>query len=428
MNSSSLHRDAFLDASTQIGQRIADEAFWHEGRCNWIGAEPVERRERGERSPLTYRVLGPDLYSGTSGVALFLAELYAVTRNQDFRRSALGAIHHSLACCDSIPSRLRLGLFTGWTGIALAAVRIGRILDQPELDHRARNLLVRVLAEQFDRSEFDMISGRAGAISALIVLHFLLKDSFLIDFAVRLGRELVNAAEESGDAISWKLAGVQSHHHLTGFSHGTAGAACSLLELYSTTGISSFRNSALGAFQYERRWFNASEGNWPDFRAASSTRTRRPSTFPCLSFWCHGAPGIALSRLRAYELLNDEPSLVEAKFALETTRKSVLAAHTSGMGNFSLCHGVCGNAEAILYGSEIAEDPRAQDTDTLHKVALSSIERFGQRESVWPCGTHVGETPGLMLGLSGIGHHFLRLYDLSVPAISILRKHEWQSL
>ena len=427
MNSSSLHPDAFLDASTQIGQKLVDEAFWHEGRCNWIGAEPVERRERGERAPLTYRTLGPDLYSGTSGVALFLAELYAVTHNPDFRRSALGAIHHSLACCESIPSRLRLGLFTGWTGVALAAVRIGRILDERELDHRARNLMVRVLAEQFDPSEFDMISGRAGAISALIVLHFLLKDYFLIDSAIRLGHELVSAAEESGCAISWKVCGVRSHHDLTGFSHGTAGAAYSLLELYSTTGISAFRNSALAAFQYERRWFNAPKGNWPDFRADSSTRTRRPSMFPCLSFWCHGAPGIALSRLRAYELLNDELSLAEALVALETTHKSVLAAHTSGMGNFSLCHGVCGNAEAILYGSQIV-DSRAQDTETLHSVAFSAIERFGQRESVWPCGTHVGETPGLMLGLSGIGHHFLRLYDPSVPAISILRKHQWQSL
>jgi hypothetical protein len=33
-----------------------------------------------------------------------------------------------------------------------------------------------------------------------------------------------------------------------------------------------------------------------------------------------------------------------------------------------------------------------------------------------------------MLGLAGIGHHFLRLCYQSVPSIVILRKQEWQRI
>jgi Lanthionine synthetase C-like protein len=54
--------------------------------------------------------------------------------------------------------------------------------------------------------------------------------------------------------------------------------------------------------------------------------------------WCHGAPGITLSRLRATELLSDLQVSSEAVAALEATRDAAQAElHT---GNYSLCHGL----------------------------------------------------------------------------------------
>src|SRR5262245_1285365 len=54
------------------------------------------------------------------------------------------------------------------------------------------------------------------------------------------------------------------------------------------------------------------------------------------------------------------------------------------------------------------------------------IERYAARKARWPCGTHVGETPNLMLGLAGIGHSYLRLYQPSIPSILILQKDTWR--
>ena len=47
---------------------------WSSNRCNWMGAT-TDSAGKG-----SFGVLGPHLLSGTSGVALFLAELYAATR------------------------------------------------------------------------------------------------------------------------------------------------------------------------------------------------------------------------------------------------------------------------------------------------------------------------------------------------------------
>ena len=67
--------DAFLDAADAIGRDIVADAIWHDGRCSWVGvaADPKDAWQP------EYRALEPNLYDGTAGVGLFLAELAAVT-------------------------------------------------------------------------------------------------------------------------------------------------------------------------------------------------------------------------------------------------------------------------------------------------------------------------------------------------------------
>ena len=116
-------------------------------------------------------------------------------------------------------------------------------------------------------------------------------------------------------------------------SHGTSGIAWALLELHNATGEPRFRDAALEAFRYERHCFSPTEQNWPDFRD-------RRTSFPV--YWCHGAAGIALVRLRAWQILKDEALLVEARIALDK-----VADATPSLANFSLCHGQAGNARYL---------------------------------------------------------------------------------
>ena len=160
---------------------------------------------------------------------------------------------------------MRLGLYTGWPGIALAAGCTACYLGETELAVRASALLKRCAAERPDEHRLDLLSGSAGTIVTMLSIAGGAGESDLLDFAALLGDHLLKEARVSGDVYSWPSVGINQRRDLTGFSHGTAGIGYALLQLYEATGDDRYRIGAQGAFQYERTWFDQREGNWPDF-------------------------------------------------------------------------------------------------------------------------------------------------------------------
>ncbi|MEP6600705.1 MAG: lanthionine synthetase LanC family protein [Nitrospirota bacterium] len=410
-------QEAFLRTAAHIGQRLSQDAVWHEGRCNWMGSAVTESGPNRGSLLMKYSALGPDLYSGTSGVSLFLSELYSTTGHPGVRRTALGAIRQALSRLDAIRPGARLSLDTGWIGIAFAAACVGQSLQEDELLERAAQLLRQAASADHDHCEFDFVSGKAGTIAALVTLRDLVDDASLLAFASRLGDALLQSAEKSDIGYSWKSPGFRGHNNLTGFAHGTAGVAHALLALFGATGDSQYLHGAEEAFRYERYWFDADACNWPDFRevAGQSRRGKHPSRFS--TTWCHGAPGIALSRLRAYSLVKDSTYKAEAIAGLEATRQIVKKWLDSGSGNFSLCHGLSGNAEILLYGWQVLGPECADGLALAQAVASAGIADRKKHGHLWPCGIDGCETPGLMLGLAGIGYFYLRLRDLKARSV-----------
>jgi lantibiotic modifying enzyme len=214
-------------------------------------------------------------------------------------------------------------------------------------------------------------------------------------------------------------------HNLTGFSHGTAGVGYALYELGLMTNNPTYLRAAESAFNYERHWFSVEESNWPDFREHLVRSTRNQgSLLPYATYWCHGAPGIALSRLRAYKTLDSDVCRNEAEIALQTTHRSVEASLQAGNSNYSLCHGLTGNAAVLLYGYQVLGQQTADDLMLTRQVANNGVRQHGSRPESWPCGASAGETPGLFLGLAGIGHFYLRLWDPTIPSILLLEREQ----
>jgi hypothetical protein len=414
-----LNREVFLRTAEAIASRLSQEAVWHGDRCNWLGAEPLNIHGQ-RRTETTYRTLGPELYAGTSGVALFLAELYGVTGSVSARSTALAAIRQALSRVHSLPASARLSLYTGVVGIAFAAIRMGIVLGEEELAERGASLLQSVAVRVPKEGEFDLLSGTAGAIAALVSLRDILNDKSLLNFAVRLGKRLLRAANKSAAGYSWGSFGSRLQRNLTGFSHGAAGVGYALLELFYATGETKYRLGAERAFDYERQWFDADVGNWPDFREEMGQRSRIQVPLSFATLWCHGAPGIALSRLRAYQIIKDDKYKTEAITALQTTRQAIRSWLRTGSENYSLCHGLSGNAEVLLYGCQILGQEAIGDRDLVDDVAKIGADVYGQPGKEWPCGVEGGQCPSLMLGLAGIGHFYLRLYAPQVPSVLIL--------
>ncbi|HVR99691.1 MAG TPA: lanthionine synthetase LanC family protein [Thermoanaerobaculia bacterium] len=392
----------FLTAAGALGAALCRDALWWKGRCTWLGD-----RRREEDGRVAHGTLGPDLYAGAAGVALFLARLYAVTGERLVARTARGAAAQALAQADRLAGPARHGFYTGRCGIAWSAVTVGEALGEEGWSERGLSLLgslAREVAGGTSPVVPDLMSGHAGAIGAALALFRRRRDGWLLDWAAVLGEGLLRAADRSGPGWSWTS--LLGRPPLTGLSHGAAGIAWALAELHRETGDPRFREAALEGVRYERRWYLDDEENWADLREGQTQAGLA---------WCHGAPGICLSRLRLHEILGEPGLLAEAEAALRTTARS-LAGRGDGQG-FSLCHGQAGNAEILASAGR--EMNRPDLLARARSVGRQGLRRYQDRHAAWPCGVQGGgTTPSLMLGLAGIGHFYLRLHDLEqIPSI-----------
>jgi HopA1 effector protein family/Lanthionine synthetase C-like protein len=182
-------RPAFLDVAREIGRQLSATAVWDRNRCTWIGPKRGAGSGRAAGSG-AYSTLGPNLYAGTSGAALFLAQLYSVTGDDHLRRTAHGAVRHALCTIEDVPPNERLGLYTGWTGVALAATRVAALLTDEALVEKANQLIRHCECEMNGTCGFDLLSGTSGAIIALLALDSPSINQLVVDFALRLGQEL----------------------------------------------------------------------------------------------------------------------------------------------------------------------------------------------------------------------------------------------
>jgi lantibiotic modifying enzyme len=420
-------RAAFVGAAARIGERICQEAVWHSGMCNWVGA--VTEEGPAGVPTTSYSALGPDLYGGTAGVALFLARLFRFTGEPTVRATAVGAIRQATSRIDNIPPPLRLGLYGGRIGISLASEEVARTLGDEglALDPAAQVVADDVASSFAEAPEFDLIGGSSGAVVGLLALAAVLDEDRFVEAALHCGEMLLSTARRRPGWYSWGSLASPRARHLCGYSHGAAGAGHALLELYRVTRMERYMDAASKAFGYERHLFDTVAQNWPDLRGQWEGRGRGdvPTTFS--TFWCHGAPGISLSRARAFRLTEDPVSRDEAALGLGTTERMIVNALRSSGGNYSLCHGLAGNAEVIVAGRALLGDlDAAEEAGALAlQVARRGVEQFDGRARDWPCGTIDGQTPGLFLGLAGIGAFYLRLVAPSLPFLLSVWPEDW---
>ncbi len=416
----SSHQNKFLDTAAQIGSSLCKSAYWSDRRCNWIG-KSIE--EDGSRMNIIYnRALSPDVYDGTSGIALFMSNLYSFQKTEEYYITAEGAINQALSRIDDIHPLSRFGFYSGKLGIAYIATKIGKNLKNDIYHEKALEIFKNLYNKCQDTHLMDVISGNASGIPILLDMYRFFKDGKILELATILGDELIDTATKESYGWSWdnKVNGIiSSSNNLTGFSHGAAGIGYALLELYNVTKETKFLEAAANAFSYENHWFNVQNNNWPDFRTEQGILLSKKNTEE-LTYsyaWCHGAPGIGLSRIRAYDLLKDDRYLKDSKLSIYTSIK-ILEQNISKNNNsnnsnitndFSLCHGLSGICETLLYAYQILKD----NTYRLlaENIGLYGIENYLNSGISWPCGIKGGETPGLMLGLAGIGNFYLRLVE-----------------
>jgi type 2 lantibiotic biosynthesis protein LanM len=417
-------REQLLALANSVGRRLAELSLQNEGGAYWLGVGPLDESTWGLYPS------GTDLYAGTSGIALFLGYLGAITGDP----SATLLAHRALA---SVRAQVRewfeiqeepdasaplptVGAFEGLASIVYVLTSLGALWAEQELLDEAAELadgLPPLISR--DRS-LDVIYGSAGCILSLLSLHAVRPSTRTLGVAIRCGERLLATAQPMPRGIAWTT--LQDQPPLGGFSHGTAGIALSLLLLAAESGEDRFRRAAFSALDYDRSLFVPELNNWADLRVFTARPGgAEPGDEPApksMVAWCHGAPGIGLARLAALDQLADT-ARDEIDIALNATMQFGFAM------NHSLCHGALGNLELLLTAARLLG--RRGDHDALGRataLVVASMEANGAVTGV-PLGV---ETPGFMTGLAGMGYELLRLAEPDkVPSALLLAPPRWQA-
>lgn len=397
---------ALLTAARQVGDRLQFLALEDSGGVGWIGLT-LANEKHWMLSPM-----GADLYSGTGGIALFLAYLGEITQEEGYTKLAKQALQNMLAQLDFIKGKTNaIGGFSGYGSIIYTLTHLAALWQQPDLlDHA--EALIDYLEELVPKdTQYDIIGGSAGTLLGLVALYQVRPSARVLAAALLCGEHLLQEAEIQPRGIGWPKKEIQEPA-LAGFSHGAAGVAAALLALHQIQPDARYLAAAQNAFTYERSLFSEEAQNWPDLRQPTDEREKEIEVERFMLAWCHGAPGVGLGRLKVLDVLRDAAIEAEIATAVRTTQQI-------GFGhNHSLCHGDLGNLEFLLLASEKLMDSALQDhTYRVAAGILQSIERNG-----WLCGVPNGvETPGLMTGITGIGYELLRLAaPARVPSLLIM--------
>ena len=303
----------YVKTAHNIGKYLAKEAIRYKDMCNWAGHEVTVV---GDKYETAVKACSIDLYSGLTGIALFLTELYNKTQDPIILHTLHGALNTIQFNLEGDKVN-NFGYYSGKIGVGYTLYTIGKKIGNNELSAKGLAYVKSIKDKEITEHEVDIISGAAGSISVLLKLYYAEQDDEFLDIAKKCGQFLLDRTIKNDDTCAWMT--VDKANALTGYSHGASGIASALMELYATTKSEEYWHAAMGGFNYEKKWYNEHSQNWPDLREYDG---KKPLNYGTM--WCHGAPGIAIAHLKAYEMTKHEYFLQEAKIALETTKRSVI--------------------------------------------------------------------------------------------------------
>ncbi len=242
-----------------------------------------------------------------------------------------------------------------------------------------------------DRS-FDVISGVAGSAGALARRFTAFGEPVTRNAVELIAHHLIKNLTEDGNWI-----GQFSSRALNGLAHGSSGIGIALIEIGVALENTDFIDAGARAMSTESADFVASAGNWRDLREHNT----KASEDKFMYGWCAGAPGIALTRMRALELVPDHNDGHMWRHDL------ALAAHTTAstgvVGLDSICCGNLGRALILSYlGDSTGQDQwNLASKELLEAIQSRAASLGGFRITAF--GSPELQAPSLFKGLAGVG-------------------------
>ncbi len=344
-----------------------------------------------------------NLYSGIAGIGLtfaYAAEIFHHRKYKDLAYQCFMSIHDTLNE-QGIASVDGVGGFSGVGGLIYAFSHFYRLSTADFVLSDLEKLLNFVPKLLSDDNQHDLMGGCTGCLAAIQAAAPWVDETIVNEVSHQCIQHLLQNYPEPNQ-FPHENTGIKSSKPLLGFSHGVAGMAWALARANETVGNTSPRvhEWIVRALEYESQQFSHTQKNWPDFRALSKNKKEFQWA------WCHGAPGIALSRLDLPVIYQNQTT-TQVELAIESTLKKGFG------GVHCLCHGSFGNLELLLTAVEKGLYPQQK----YEQVAAALIHHIDHK-GIQPGVATTYSIPGLMLGISGVIYQLMRVvYPGRVPNV-----------
>lgn len=390
----------------QLADWICDHAIVNKmnEEVTWIGVHHLDEKQ------WKIAVVNPYLYDGLAGITVFLSMLTRVISKQRYQRIYNMALNTLYKYSDSITENknmgngkdklqvYQMGALVGEGSVILAYLLLYQITgDEKNLDYAEKHSEIIKKFYKKDQ-QYDYLSGNAGAITAILELYKLRPKESYLELAEQMGAYLWEKAVKTEDVCGWATKDIPVP--LAGRSHGNSGYMMAYTTLLEITHKPQYKEIIEKLLAYENKLYSEKLHNWMDLRRSEHTDLH------CMNTWCHGAPGILLTRMKLadlHEFQNNEIIKRDIQRAAEA-----LFSQTEVPG-LCICHGFFGNYWIKRMYMERLIDRNIIDYD-MKKEFLAMVSLLSEKELWIPQEQY---NPGLMTGIAGIGAVLIRNYRIN---------------
>ncbi|UCD24344.1 MAG: hypothetical protein JSW51_00035 [Gemmatimonadota bacterium] len=360
---------------------------------------------------------GMSLYHGSSGVVLFLLDLYRATDEKAYLDTACQGADAIMAVLRA-ETELQPGLYTGLAGMVFCLAEVYAVSDDPKYFSGAVAGLDMLLgaartvgAGMEWNAVTDIVGGSSGIGLTLLNLADTVGGSDLLAVATAAGHRLVELGLQTPSGLKWPMS-PDYRRLMPNFSHGTAGVAYYLATLYQKTGEERFLEAAVAGARYLQSIASTGDG---DVCLVFHNEPDGEDLF-YLS-WCHGPVGTARLFYRLADITQEDEWLVWANMCARGIMQSgIPEIRTAGFwNNVSQCCGDAGVGEFFKSMYHVTGDQSYREF--LQRVRYSLLSRAVEDASGmrWPQAEHrtrpglIAAQTGYMQGAAGVGAFFLHL-------------------
>lgn len=326
------------------------------------------------------------LYCGTLGTAFLLFKVYQVTKNTN----DLAVCSQIVKDCDSASRHSRdVTFLCGRAGVCALGAVVAKYMGDDQL--------VFYYVSQFKEIKLtkdlpdELLYGRAGYVWAFLFINkHIGKGTIPSTYSSAVINEIIKSGRKLGGKGRSPLMYEWYGEMYWGAAHGLAGIMHVLMDFELEPNDLADVKATL-KYMVKNRF---PSGNYP----ASEEDRRRD----VLVHWCHGAPGIALTLVKAAEVFGDEEFLNAAVDAAEVVWNRGL------LKRVGMCHGISGNAYVFLSLYRFTGN-----AEYLYRAKAFACYLLDRAHKLIAKGEmHGGDSPySLFEGIAGMAYLFLDVTD-----------------